>query len=276
MDLHLHTNLFTIKFADDSNFIGTGNTKYATELLVNSELEKISKWFRSNRLTLHPDKSKFLVHSRDKSVDLKLNGISLQRSGYGLQEESVKMLGIEIDENLDWKCHVHSVVKKISKGNYLLWRYKTKLSNNLKKLIYESFVRCHILYGLTIWGGASTQILKPVEKRLAKIWSKFGKKRLHTLTRLNNYGLLKLSDELSIQESKTVWNWDKQKIPKSLNNIITKRVDRLRGRRFNINRNYKTGNISYRLAKKANNCNNVIKPLKSRHSLVKKNSKKKP
>ena len=116
MDLHLHTNLFTIKFADDSNFIGTGNTKYAVELLVNSELEKIGEWFKSNRLTLHPDKSKFLVHSRDKLIDLKLNGISLQRSGYGLQEESVKMLGIEIDENLDWRCHVHSVVKKSVKA----------------------------------------------------------------------------------------------------------------------------------------------------------------
>ena len=270
MDLHLHTNLFTIKFADDSNFIGTGNTRYAVELLVNTELEKVSDWFTSNRLTLHPGKSKFLVHSRDKLIDLKLNGISLQRSGYGLQEESVKMLGIEIDENLDWRCHTQSVVKKISKGNYLLWRYKSKLSDNLKKIINESFVRCHILYGITIWGGASAQVLKPVEKMLAKIWSKFGKKKLHTLTRLKNHGLLKLSDELSIQESKIIWKWDKKKIPKSLMDIISERVDNLRGRRFNINRNYKTGNISYRLAKRANNFISIISPPKTKKSLAKK------
>ena len=270
MDLHLHTNLFTIKFADDSNFIGTGNTKHAVELLVNSELDKIKQWFTSNRLTLHPGKSKFLVHSRVKLIDLKLDGISLQRSGYGLQEESVKMLGIEIDENLDWRCHSQAVVKKISKGNYLLWRYKNKLSTNLKKIIYESFVRCHILYGLTIWGGASAQVLKPVEKMLAKIWSKFGRQRMHTLTRLKSYGLLKLNDELSIQESKTIWKWDKKKIPNSLKDIITERIDHLRGRRFNINRNFKTGNISYRLAKKANKDISIITQLKTKHSLAKK------
>jgi ribosomal protein L30/L7E len=103
MDLHLHTSLFTVKFADDSSFIGSGMSRDAVQAIVNTELEKISEWFKSNRLTLHPSKSKFLVHSRDKLVEIKISNVILQRSGYGLQEESVKLLGIEIDENLDWK-----------------------------------------------------------------------------------------------------------------------------------------------------------------------------
>jgi hypothetical protein len=153
MDLQLYTVLLTIKFADDSTFIGIGNTRDAVELLVNIELKKISNWFKFNSLTLHPNKSKYLVHSRDKLITLKLDGITLQRSGYGLQEESVKLLGVEIDENLDWKCHISSVIKKISKGNYILWRINKKLNIGMKKTIYESFVRSHILYGIIIWGG---------------------------------------------------------------------------------------------------------------------------
>ena len=270
MDLHLHTKLFTIKFADDSNFIGSGNTKDAVESLVNNELKKINDWFTSNRLTLHPNKSKFLVHSRDKLIVIKLNGINLQRSGYGLQEESVKMLGIEIDENLDWKCHIQAVLKKIGKGNYLLWRHKNKLSINLKKVIYESFVRCHILYGLTVWGGASQQVIKPLEKMLAKIWSKFGKKRLHTLDRLRIHGLFKFSDELRIQESKLLWKWENKKIPKSLTEIVTERHDNLRGRRFNISRNCKKGSISQRLTTRANKSINSIASSKTKKSLVNK------
>lgn len=105
-----------------------------------------------NKLTLHPNKSKYLVHSRDKLIELRLNGVALQRSGYGLQEESVKLLGIEIDENLDWKQHIRSVIKKIGKGNYLLWRHSRKLSDKMKLTIYESFVCYHLLYGITIWG----------------------------------------------------------------------------------------------------------------------------
>jgi len=93
MALHLHTNLLTIKFADDSTFIGSDRTKDLLEEKVNTELNKISEWFVSNKLTLHPNKSKYLIHSRDKLIELRLNGVVLQRSGYGLQEESVKLWG---------------------------------------------------------------------------------------------------------------------------------------------------------------------------------------
>ena len=114
----------------------------------------MSEWFKNNRLTLHPGKSRFLVHSRDKLIQLFLDNNEIQRCGYGLQEESVKLLGVKIDENLDWKEHIKEVSKKISKGNYLLWRHKKKLNPLTRKLIYESFIRSHLLYCITVWGGS--------------------------------------------------------------------------------------------------------------------------
>jgi hypothetical protein len=101
MDLHLHTDLFTIQFADDSTFIGTGNSREITEDFINKEMKKISEWFASNRLTLHPNKSKYLIHLRDKLINIHINNVPILRSGYGMREESVKLLGVEIDENLD-------------------------------------------------------------------------------------------------------------------------------------------------------------------------------
>jgi len=58
--------------------------------------------------------------------------------GYGLQEEGVKFLGVLIDENLDWKLQCKSIKKKISKGNYLLWRYKNKLTIPMKKTFMKA------------------------------------------------------------------------------------------------------------------------------------------
>ena len=55
MDLHLHKNLFTIKFVDDSNLIGTGNTRDSVETLVNTELVKIGNWFKHNRFNTTPE-----------------------------------------------------------------------------------------------------------------------------------------------------------------------------------------------------------------------------
>lgn len=244
--------MFTVKFADDSTFIGSAKNRHSVELLVNTELEKINNWFVANRLTLHPNKSKFLVHSRDKLITIRLNNIQLQRSGYGLQEESVKLLGVEIDENLDWKRHIQAVMNKISKGNYLLWRHGNKLTIPMKKTLYESFIRCHLLYGITVWGGATTILLRPLEKLISKTWSKIGNYRMHTLNRLQKYNLLKLKDELRLQEIKLIWKWEKKKTPISLGNILVEKRDNLRGRRFIIDRKWKPSSISHRLASRAN------------------------
>jgi hypothetical protein len=55
-----------------------------------------------------------LIHSKDKLIEIKLGGKIIKRCGYGLQEESVCLLDLQIDENLDWKVHINKVEKKIS------------------------------------------------------------------------------------------------------------------------------------------------------------------
>jgi len=95
------------------------------------------------------------------------------------------------------------------------------LSKSTRLTIYESFVRCHLLYGLVVWGGAKKIILKPLMSTLSKIWRKFGHRYEHTLNRLKNNSILKFEDELSLQESKFLWRWDKKKLSTSLISIIS-------------------------------------------------------
>jgi len=125
------------------------------------------------------------------------------------------------------------------------------LNNETKKTIYESFIRCHLLYGLVAWGGAKKQMIKPLEKSLAKTWKKFGGRQIHTLNRLKNNNILKLEDELIIQECKFLHRWEKN-LPSSLVNLINEKHDRLRGRRFIIPRNLKDNSVRTRLGKIAN------------------------
>lgn len=270
MDMHLCTSLFCVKFADDSSFEGSGKTRDEVQTKVNSELIKISEWFKNNKLKLHPDKSRFIIHSRDKLVRIYMSNSEVQRCGYGLQEEGVKLLGITIDENLDWKLHINGVIKKISKGNYLFWRYKKQLNKATKKTIYESFVRCHLLYGLVAWGGAKNLVLQPLLKTLNKIYRKFGRRLMHTSDRLKESSILKFKDELAIQESKFLWRWEKNKLPHSLRDIVTERRDRLRGRRFDISRRLKNESINKRLTKRANDCITTIAIHKSKQTLASK------
>ena len=268
MDLHLHTKLFCVKFADDSSLEAAAKSRDAVERLVNSELQKVSSWFKNNRLTLHPGKSRFLVHSRDKLIRLFIDNNEVQRCGYGLQEESVKLLGVKIDENLDWKEHIKEVSKKISKGNYLLWRHKKKLTMETRKLLYESFIRSHLLYCITVWGGAKKGSLKPVTSMLSRAWKKMGRYKQHTLPRLKALKILKFEDELAVQEEKLIWKWEKSKTPKGLNKILIEKVDQLRGRRFVKYTRAKQESINFRLASRADKVITKVSQLTSKRCVT--------
>ena len=80
------------------------------------------------------------------------NNIEIKR------ENSIKFLGVIIDENLTWKNHIEVVENKISKNIGVLYRASHLLDfKNLK--IYFSFIHIYISYANIAW--ASTFKTKP-------------------------------------------------------------------------------------------------------------------
>ena len=77
--MFLATGLFSLRFADDSNFVSQGKDRKTTEEYTNSELVKLHEWFCKNKLTLHPEKSRYIIHTRDKLLNIKLGGRDLMR-----------------------------------------------------------------------------------------------------------------------------------------------------------------------------------------------------
>ena len=60
-----------ILFADDTNiFFHLKNISELTKI-VNHELSFVPTWFKANKLTLHPDKTKFILfHPARKKINL--------------------------------------------------------------------------------------------------------------------------------------------------------------------------------------------------------------
>jgi hypothetical protein len=67
-----------------------------------------------------------------------------------------------------------------------------------------------------------------------------------------NERLASLKYELLIQESKFLWKWNKNELPKNLKTNNIRKNDRLKGRRFVISRTLKSTSINSRLACLAN------------------------
>jgi hypothetical protein len=198
------------------------------------------------------------------------------RCGYGLQEEGVKFLGVVIDENLDWKLHISNIKKNIGKGNYLLWRYKNRLTTAMKIIVYESFIRTHLTYCLSGWGAVKNNAITELRKSIKKSWTKIGKRKQHTNERLIEHKLLKLEDELEIAEIKLIWRWTKKKIPLGLKNIIEENTGtNLRNRKFKRDISWNQDSISYRLATRAKSEIKEIEIARSKKGLAKKYKNKK-
>ena len=102
-DLSLVTKFLSpVIFADDTNLFYSHNNIKILFKNANDELEKISQWFKANKLSLNEGKTKFtLFHKlRDKDnlplqlPNLKISNNEIKRSS------SIKFLGVLVDENL--------------------------------------------------------------------------------------------------------------------------------------------------------------------------------
>ena len=110
-DMHRVSSLMKcIIFADDTNFLYTGNDISEICKTVSKELDKLSSWFMANKLSLNVSKTNFMVISRKQIVNkpiVSINSITIERVYI------TKFLGVHIDCQLDWNCHIKSIKKKL-------------------------------------------------------------------------------------------------------------------------------------------------------------------
>ena len=65
---------------------------------------------------------------------------------------TIKYLGVKIDENLNWKDHIHEIATKLKRANALLFKIRNYVNFNTLKSIYFVIFDSHINYANLIWG----------------------------------------------------------------------------------------------------------------------------
>ena len=68
--------------------------------------------------------------------------------------KSVKYLGIKIDENLNWKIHLHDLAFKLSRANAVLAKLRHFVSNEILRwtyfAVFHSHLNCVCMHSLSI------------------------------------------------------------------------------------------------------------------------------
>jgi hypothetical protein len=161
-----HSNLLTLLFADDTALAAEDDDIYRLTQLVNLEFKKICTYFRQNRLSLHPDQTKFLVISNSRQVHISnlsifiinnnpnengpLKIFALQRMKNDDVTPAIKYLGVYFDPQLNFKYQVRQIVKKLSVALFTLRNVKNVLPLSALKTLYYSIFHCHLTYAVDI------------------------------------------------------------------------------------------------------------------------------
>ena len=110
----------------------------------------------SNKLIINQEKTVFSIFSPNKTriniSDLYYNDIVLK------QVQSVKYLGVIIDDNLSWKDHIKSVCNNLIKYIGIFYKIRYKLPFYCLKNLYFSTVFPIILYGIEIYGNTFSSL----------------------------------------------------------------------------------------------------------------------
>ena len=165
-NLFINDLFFFIKDAELANF-ADDNTIYVgskdlTELLeiLRKECETAINWFKTNKMIVNPDKFQSMIISSKKDLSksvLNINGVELT------MEPSVKLLGIEIDNKLNFEKHISNICRKAS-NQLNICRLETFMGHKEKEAIINTFVHSDFNYGCLIWHLISKKSQNKVEK----------------------------------------------------------------------------------------------------------------
>ena len=83
-----------------------------------------------------------------------------------MQVSTVKSLGVHIDENITWECHVNELSKKIASGISAIKRIRHTVPYKTLS-IYNSLVQPHFDYCSSVWGSCSKNLSQKLQNRAA-------------------------------------------------------------------------------------------------------------
>ena len=141
-------------YAEDKQLYFSNADARIVQRTLHSELAVVSSWITDNGLLLNAKKCESLIFRRinpqhnqtvEDKISFSVDGASIEPS------TTCKLLGVHIDERLNFNNHVASICKKISKQIAIISRFRKLLSIQTKLMLYKAYILPHFTYCSTVW-----------------------------------------------------------------------------------------------------------------------------
>ena len=151
-------------FADDNTIFKCSNSIDSVITSLQADLSSCLSWFSANQLVANPDKFQMIfLGIRDPSYSLYIAGKKVITSS-----ESVKLLGIEIDNKLSFRSHIESLCRQASRKINCLFRIRRYLNEEQSLLLSNAYILSCFNYCSVIWmfcSRKSGSLINTIHKR---------------------------------------------------------------------------------------------------------------
>ena len=199
-DLHHSTCIDVLMYADDTclivplSFKPKQNLSLEMSNSINQQLSLLNDWLIVNKLNLNTSKSKYMLfHYHQKYIAPEtIPLIKLNNENFTFVK-TFKFLGLFLDSNLSWNCHINETSNKISKICGALSKLKYFLPSFTLRLLYNSLILPHLTFSILNWGFNNCNRLKILQKRAIRHIS-LSKHYSHVTPLFKKLNLLSLDD----------------------------------------------------------------------------------
>ena len=214
-------------FADDtSGFVDSPNID---EVISNSEIlmNNLNNWFKANKLTLSANKSCFILFRPKQTKLNQIPSIINFGENHIKRANSVKYLGITLEEHLNWREHIENVCNSLKKCFNIFYGIRDYLNTDQSRAIYYSLVYSKITYALAVYGLTSKENLLSIQRIQNKLLKVLTKKPYLYPTNIlhNDLKILKVEDLVDQEILTFVFNFKNKKLPEIFNNYFKYRTE---------------------------------------------------
>ena len=137
-------------FADDNSTYAVEDEILKLLKTLESETSTVLNWFKINEMKSNNDKCHLIVPVK-KNRSYSSKSFIYLGNEFLENEPSVKLLGVKIDENLNFEEHVTNLLKKGNQKLHALMRISKFLDEDKLKVIMKTFIESQFNYCPLIW-----------------------------------------------------------------------------------------------------------------------------
>ena len=119
-------------FADDTNLLHFSKSVNKLNKYINLDMENLTDRLNANKISLNVKKTELVIFKhKKKKLECPLR-IKLSRKRL-YPSNSIRYLSVKIDENLNWKDHIHNIATRLNRANALLFKIRNYVNFNTLK-----------------------------------------------------------------------------------------------------------------------------------------------